>query len=707
MIVNNIEVKKVLKFPSAPAFGKYKRFFPAESVAHPAKIHTDLLEYLILNYTKEGDTVLDCMCGTGSTVVLSMLNNRNAIGIDLEEKFTTWAKQAIKNVEQQQTLTPKGKGMVICGDSRKLSELLKDHEEEISSVLFFPPYGEAQKGGGIAVKGYEGKHGKDENLYLRHDRPLSDDERNISNLPTGDINSVIFSPPYANQEVGKGIRENRWDKVKDKEGFKGRKEWREGNASHYSDNPDDIGNLPVGDMDSVIFSPPYKTANKGGGLNKNPPSTFRGVLRNHSFKLSDNPNNIDNLPFADVAFFSPPYSTAGAKGDENPENYIRRARERYKLMKWQGINRPETEPGRYSGGWNNIGNLPFGIDCIVTSPPCAASLCHRGQKFKDVRDKLLSQGYSEDYIRASWSQPHQCQRWAEEAYSESDENIGNFQYDTIISSPSYSDRSEHRVGYDYQARDIERGYKPYHGFREQYEDNPENIGSLKFGAILFSPPYSNIETSQQTSKSEIERRIEKGIQGSVITEEGKYMTGWGKRQEKYSSNLHNIGNIKDFGVDAVLASPPYESSLSGINDEQRAKEFEKLQKMGYNINPNSADNKVKGTEYSNNKENIGNQKKETYLEAMKLVYEQCYLVLKQQGLLILILKNFIRKKKVVKLTDHTIRLCEGVGFKLKERLLFRLPTQSFWRRLYSQKYPEVDTSDLRYEHILIFEKEGF
>jgi DNA modification methylase len=146
MKVNNIEVKKVLKFPSAPAFGKYKRFFPAESVAHPAKIHTELLEYLILNYTKEGDTVLDCMCGTGSTVVLSMLNNRNALGIELEEKFTIWAKQAIKNVERQQILTPKGKGMVICGDSRKLSELLKEREEEISTVLFSPPYASQVKG---------------------------------------------------------------------------------------------------------------------------------------------------------------------------------------------------------------------------------------------------------------------------------------------------------------------------------------------------------------------------------------------------------------------------------------------------------------------------------------------------------------------------------------------------------------------------------
>ncbi|MCD6255272.1 MAG: hypothetical protein J7J44_03245, partial [Deltaproteobacteria bacterium] len=42
---------------------------------------------------------------------------------------------------------------------------------------------QAQKGGGIAQKGYDGQYGRDERLHLRHDRPLSDREDNISNLP--------------------------------------------------------------------------------------------------------------------------------------------------------------------------------------------------------------------------------------------------------------------------------------------------------------------------------------------------------------------------------------------------------------------------------------------------------------------------------------------------------------------------------------------
>ena len=51
------EVKE-LEFELPEAFGKYKRFFPDEAVAHPAKAYTDVLEYLIKNYTREGDLVL-------------------------------------------------------------------------------------------------------------------------------------------------------------------------------------------------------------------------------------------------------------------------------------------------------------------------------------------------------------------------------------------------------------------------------------------------------------------------------------------------------------------------------------------------------------------------------------------------------------------------------------------------------------------------
>ena len=108
------------------------------------------------------------------------------------------------------------------------------------------------------------------------------------------------------------------------------------------------------------------------------------------------------------------------------------------------------------------------------------------------------------------------------------------------------------------------------------------------------------------------------------------------------------------------------------------------------------------------KKNTQVKDKESYLTAMERVYKGCFEVLKPQGRMIIIIKNFIRNKKLVPLSEHTIRLCQSIGFSFEDHLLFKLPQTSFWRVLERKKwekegreYPE----DLSYEHILVFRKE--
>ncbi len=230
-----------LLFDPTPAFGKY-RMFLEHAIAHPAKANTNLLEFLIKRYTKEGDVILDPMAGTGSTGVVAALNGRNAIQVEIEPRFFEWMEKAREKVEKCATFAKKGWIKNICGDARRLSELLKQVDAIITSppyaetiskhaggkcrlvrvgistitarqysesennignlplgsidaIITSPPYAEANRGGGIAVKGYDGKYGKDEKLPLRHDRPLSDDPSNISNLPFGSIDAVIAGQP--------------------------------------------------------------------------------------------------------------------------------------------------------------------------------------------------------------------------------------------------------------------------------------------------------------------------------------------------------------------------------------------------------------------------------------------------------------------------------------------------------------------------------
>jgi len=81
------------------------------------------------------------------------------------------------------TSTPSGwrskKVRINEGYSRDLGNI--GNISQFGSIIFSPPFGEANRGSGIAKKGYEGKHGKDEKLKDRCDRPLSQDKNNISN----------------------------------------------------------------------------------------------------------------------------------------------------------------------------------------------------------------------------------------------------------------------------------------------------------------------------------------------------------------------------------------------------------------------------------------------------------------------------------------------------------------------------------------------
>lgn len=66
---------------------------------HPTQKPTDLLEYLIKTYTNPGDIVLDNTMGSGSTGVAAVKNNRDFIGMELDEKYFEIAKNRINEAQ--------------------------------------------------------------------------------------------------------------------------------------------------------------------------------------------------------------------------------------------------------------------------------------------------------------------------------------------------------------------------------------------------------------------------------------------------------------------------------------------------------------------------------------------------------------------------------------------------------------------------------
>ena len=107
-------------------------------LVHPAKFPETMAQEFIEFFTKEGETVLDPMAGTGSTLVAALRAGRNSYGIELNPKY---AKIAMKIIdEERQALGEKVEGLiskVVNGDARLASSY---PFPAIDYVLTSPPY---------------------------------------------------------------------------------------------------------------------------------------------------------------------------------------------------------------------------------------------------------------------------------------------------------------------------------------------------------------------------------------------------------------------------------------------------------------------------------------------------------------------------------------------------------------------------------------
>lgn len=83
--------KSIISVPKEHCVGK---FF------HPSQKPVKLLEWLIMTYTNDGETVLDNCMGSGSTGVAAVNTGRNFIGIELSGEYFKVAKTRIEEAKK-------------------------------------------------------------------------------------------------------------------------------------------------------------------------------------------------------------------------------------------------------------------------------------------------------------------------------------------------------------------------------------------------------------------------------------------------------------------------------------------------------------------------------------------------------------------------------------------------------------------------------
>lgn len=77
----------IIKMKDFQARGNVWRLSPDRRNKHPAPFPEKLAEDHILSWSNEGDTVLDPMAGSGTTLKMAKKNNRNYIGIEISPEY--------------------------------------------------------------------------------------------------------------------------------------------------------------------------------------------------------------------------------------------------------------------------------------------------------------------------------------------------------------------------------------------------------------------------------------------------------------------------------------------------------------------------------------------------------------------------------------------------------------------------------------------
>lgn len=107
-------------------------------LVHPAKFPETMAQEFIEFFTKQGETVLDPMAGTGSTLVAALRAGRNSYGIELNPKYAEMAKLILE--AERTSLGEKVQGLtsdIIQGDAAQATSY---QLPPIDYVLTSPPY---------------------------------------------------------------------------------------------------------------------------------------------------------------------------------------------------------------------------------------------------------------------------------------------------------------------------------------------------------------------------------------------------------------------------------------------------------------------------------------------------------------------------------------------------------------------------------------
>jgi adenine-specific DNA-methyltransferase len=99
-----------------------------EKTEHPCQYPIELVERCILALSNEGGWVLDPFAGVGSTLLAAYKNKRNAVGIEIYEKYVDIGKKRLELLKQNELALREISQPIYDHTKSNLSELPKEFE---------------------------------------------------------------------------------------------------------------------------------------------------------------------------------------------------------------------------------------------------------------------------------------------------------------------------------------------------------------------------------------------------------------------------------------------------------------------------------------------------------------------------------------------------------------------------------------------------
>lgn len=352
--------------------GDMREYITPESFSHPAKMSRRLCERILdygleRGYWKPGDLILDPFGGIGTTGIIGAYRGYRVVMVELEERFVNLAQENIALNKPRLDWINAPLPVMIQGDSRKLVELLAGAD----GVLTSPPYAQSLNDGHTSKRTDGTEFGYNDGNKV-----------NVGNLPEGDHAQVIgavTSPPYADgcrhtggdtsmeeldggHYIGVGIDGGICSppyaeaRIGQSSGAA-----QVGHGENYGASDGQLANLPEGDINGVITSPPYEdSVNAGeGGIDwdkagrperKTKSKTRHGVQgSNHVFNYQDLRGSITSPPYESS---NPAQSHMVSKNRADPSDPNYRPSWKKKIESgYFGTDRP------YGDGADQIGTL--------------------------------------------------------------------------------------------------------------------------------------------------------------------------------------------------------------------------------------------------------------------------------------------------------------------------------------------------------------